>query len=83
MSFVPQTAVRRNNKGAEAEGILDDDYDEGREKREAEREKKRRGVEEFGAGMEKGGREEEEDVQGRQKRRTGGRMASGNVFRGL
>ncbi|KAL7409808.1 hypothetical protein BDY24DRAFT_196138 [Mrakia frigida] len=83
MSFVPQTAPRRNNKGAEAEGILDDDYDEKREEREAAREKKKSGVEEFGAGLEKGGREPEDDVQGRQKRRTGGRMASGNVFRGL
>lgn len=83
MSFVPQTAVRRNNKGAEAEGILDDDYDEKREEREAAREKKRLGVEEFGAGLEKGGRDPEEEKGGREKRRTGGRMASGNTFRSL
>ena len=83
MSFVPQTAVRRNNKGAEAEGILDDDYDEKREEREEKREKKRMGVEEFGSGLEKGGRDPEEEKGGREKRRTGGRMASGNTFRSM
>lgn len=89
MSFIPQTASRANVKGAEAEGILDDDWDVGKDKgtlaREAEREKKKKGIEEFGAGMERGGQEEdfasEEAKQGRMKRRTGGRMASGNTFR--
>ncbi|CDZ96437.1 WD40 repeat protein [Phaffia rhodozyma] len=92
MSFIPSSSSSsgpsKNGKKA-AEGIIDDDFvDPGKAAREAAREKKRRGIEEFGAGMEKGGRSDEvalkeEERHGRQKRRTGGRNASGNVFRGL
>lgn len=89
MSFVPKTAPKKaDSKGKAVEGIVDDDFvDAGKAARELAREKKRRGVEEFGAGLEKGGMPEEqikeEEKHGRQKRRTGGRNASGNVMRGL
>jgi ribosome biogenesis protein ENP2 len=88
LSFIPKSAPAKG-KGKQVEGIVEDDYtpDKGTLAREAAREKKRRGIEEFGAGMERGGEEEErvreEDKQGRQKRRTGGRSASGNTFRRL
>lgn len=87
MSFIPKADAAGKGKGKQAEGIVDDDFvqDKGSLAREVAREKKRRGIEEFGAGMERGGEEEErvkeEDKQGRQKRRTGGRSASGNTFR--
>lgn len=86
MSFIPKSGPVKG-KGKEIEGIVDDDFrpDKGAVAREAAREKKRRGIEEFGAGMERGGEEaervREEDKVGRQKRRTGGRSASGNTFR--
>jgi ribosome biogenesis protein ENP2 len=92
MSFIPKdSGSSRGGKGKG--GIIDDDmeevYDAGKEKRERERATTRAGVEEFGAGMEKGGEEgweggdDGEAKSGRTKRRVGGRMASGNTFRSL
>lgn len=64
----------------------DDDDHSDNENNQTRRSKKQKGAETFGAGMEKGGRIEGEDLEhesrfGRTKRRTGVRSGSKNVFR--
>lgn len=93
LSFIPSAASSssaRVGKGDDA--VFGDEFDsqdagrlKAERKREEARDRKRRGIELVGAGMEKGGKDEEdvreEEKHGRAKRRQGGRSASGNTFR--
>ncbi len=74
MTFVPRTT----SSGA--------DYDDRPQKAGKGKEPRRKGVEVFGAGMEKGGEDpdvamSEADRRGRTKRRQGMRSGSKNTFR--
>lgn len=79
MTFVPRTS----SSGYD----YDEDGEEGgRAQQKKGRDAKRKGVQEFGAGMEKGGEEpdvemSESERKGRTKRRQGMRSGSKNTFR--
>lgn len=78
MSFIPSS---------NGDAIDDDDDDTIGEKRSTRPEKRKRGVETFGAGMEKGGDDyggralDESERRGRTQRRKGMRSGSKNTFR--
>ncbi|ODO02887.1 hypothetical protein I350_05728 [Cryptococcus amylolentus CBS 6273] len=74
MSFIP-SSNSRSRKGGDEDGDDQDEYSGGTRRKDR--------VERFGAGMEKGGREDEEfeDRGGRTQRRRPDRSASKNAFR--
>ncbi len=78
ITWTPSASSPKN--GPEQEGSR------GKKSRKGQ-ERKRKGVESFGAGMERGGMEEvdisEAERKGRTQRRKGIRSGSKNVFRGL
>ncbi|GBE87402.1 Ribosome biogenesis protein enp2 homolog [Sparassis crispa] len=79
MSFIPKASSHHAD-----DDILDDDHDNGMKQR-VKGTARRKGVETFGAGMERGGREEQEmsesERKGRTHRRKGMRSGSKNTFR--